>query len=251
MFIQETEGICRLCVPFENLTTSVFLLMTQEGPVLYDCATTAADVENVVLPALMERGIAPENLRSIVISHAHADHSGGLTALLQYAPDLEVIARKCGQGVYTPADGEVLFGSLRALHLPGHTMDCLGLYDLHTDTLLTADALQLRGIGRFGCSLAAPEDYIRTIERIRCLAPYRILTAHAYEPYGEKAEGAAEIARYLCGCIETLEEIKAFVIAHRDLAAEEIAEAFRTQHPQWPLLPKTTVRHILEALVIS
>lgn len=247
-FVQETESVFRLRVPFENLTTSVFLLLTQEGPVLYDCATTAEDVENVIFPALSERGITPQNLRAVVLSHAHGDHSGGLETLLQYAPQLPVIARKCEAEAYAPSDGEVLFGSLRALHLPGHTADCLGLYDLNTDTLLTADALQLMGIERFGCSLAAPGDYVRTIERIRRLMPRRILTAHAYVPYGERAEGAAEIARYLDGCLDVLAEIKAFVAAHRQLEVEEIAETFRAQHPHWPLLPKTTVKHLLQEM---
>lgn len=239
-FNPETEGIFRLCVPFENLTTSVFLLLTQEGPVLYDCATTSEDVKTVILPALAELRIAPQDLRGLVVSHAHADHSGGLATLQEHAPQVPVIT------AHTAAEAEVLFGSLRALHLPGHTADCLGLYDLNTDTLLTADALQLMGIGRFGCSLAVPEDYVQTIEKIRRLAPRRILTAHAYVPYGNRAEGAAEIARYLDGCLDVLAEIKAFVAAQRHLAAEEITEAFRAQHPHWPLLPKTTVKHLLK-----
>ena len=193
LFEREAAGIYRLRVPFENLTTSVFLLLTQEGPVLYDCATTSEDVKTVILPALAELRIAPQDLRGLVVSHAHADHSGGLATLQEHAPQVPVIT------AHTAAEAEVLFGSLRALHLPGHTADCLGLYELNTDTLLTADALQLMGIGRFGCSLAAPEDYVQTIEKIRRLAPCRILTAHAYVPYGNRAEGAAEIARCACG----------------------------------------------------
>lgn len=251
VFVQETTEILRLRVPFEKLTTSVFLLLTQEGPVLYDCATTAQDVENVILPALRERGVAPQDLRALILSHAHADHSGGMAALLRHAPKLQVIAQnaqKYDAPVHVPSDGEMLFGSLRALHLPGHTADCLGLYDVRTDTLLTSDALQLMGIDRFGCSLAAPEDYVRTIEKIRRLAPRRILTAHAYVPYGDRAEGAMEIARYLGGCEDVLAEIKAFVAAHRHMEAEDITAAFRAQHPHWPLLPKTTVRHLLQEI---
>ena len=249
VFIQETKEIFRLRVPFENLTTSVFLLETAKGPVLYDCATTSKDVEQVILPALAEIGVAPEELRALVLSHAHADHSGGMTALLQHAPNLPVIAQNAQKydiAVQVPSDGEMLFGSLRALHLPGHTADCLGLYDVMTGTLLTADALQLQGIDRFGCSLAAPDEYVKTIEKIRRLAPHRILTAHAYVPYGERAEGAAEITRYLDECLEVLAQIKAFVAAHRHMEAEAIALAFRAAHPKWPTLPKTTVKNLLK-----
>ena len=245
-FTQEAEGIFRLRVPFENLTTSVFLLLTKAGPVLYDCATTAEDVENVILPALREQGLAPQELRAVVISHAHGDHSGGLMTLLQRAPELTVIARKSEISTCIPSDGEMLFGGLRALYLPGHTADCLGLHDLNTDTLLTADALQLQGIDRFGCSLALPEEYVKTIEKIRCLAPRRLLTAHQYLPYGDRAEGMAEIARYLDGCLDVLAEIKTFVAVHRHLTAKEITEAFCAQHPHWPLLSQTTVKYLLK-----
>ena len=236
LFEREAAGIYRLRVPFENLTTSVFLLVTPEGPVLYDCATTSEDVETVILPALAERRIAPQDLRAVVLSHAHADHNGGLAALREHTPDVPVIT------AHTAAEAEVLFGCLQALHLPGHTADCLGVYDLRTGTLLTADALQLMGVARFGCSLAAPEDYVQTIEKIRRLAPDRILPAHAYVPYGDRAEGTAEITRYLDGCLDVLAEIKAFVAEHQHWAAEEITDAFRAQHPHWPQLPKSTVK---------
>ena len=65
------DGLYRLWVPFETVQTSVFLLLTPEGPVLYDCATTAQDVETLILPALARMGFSPGRLHAIVISHAH------------------------------------------------------------------------------------------------------------------------------------------------------------------------------------
>lgn len=240
LFEQEAAGVYRLRVPFEDLTTSVFLLETPEGPVLYDCATTSEDVEQVILPALAEMGVAPEELRALVLSHAHADHSGGEAALRQHAPQIAVIT------AHTAADGDILFDGWQTLHLPGHALDCLGLYDQSTGVLLTGDALQLRGIGRFGCGLAAPNAYLQTIEKVRTLAPQVILTAHTYAPHGDRAEGAAERARYLDGCADAAREIAAFVGVHRQRTAEEIAAAFRAQHADWPLLPKSTVKNILK-----
>ena len=110
MFIQEAENLYRLWVPFEKIATSVFLLLTPEGPVLYDCATTAEDVERVILPALERMHIAPAQLRALVISHAHGDHNGGMAMLLQHAPQLKVIARKQTENGFVPKDGETLFG---------------------------------------------------------------------------------------------------------------------------------------------
>lgn len=249
MFIKEAEGLYRLRVPFENIATSIFLLLTPAGPVLYDCATTAADVEKVILPALGQLGIAPEQLHALVLSHAHGDHSGGLTGLTRHAPQMCVLAQapeKYTAPVRAVQDQELLFGSIDALHLPGHTSDCLGLYDRRTHTLLSADALQWRGIGRYGCAVTYPDAYRKTIERIRCLMPDRILASHEYVPYGEKAEGAEQITRYLDSCLEALHEIEAFVIGHRDMDTKMITEAFRAQHQQWPLLPEITVACLLQ-----
>ena len=93
MFVQEAEGLYRLRVPFENIATSVFLLRTPAGPVLYDCATTAEDVENVILPALNQLGIAPAQLHALVLSHAHGDHCGGMSALARYAPQMCILGQ--------------------------------------------------------------------------------------------------------------------------------------------------------------
>ena len=246
-FHQEAPCVYRLWVPFENLNTSVFLLLTPEGPVLYDCATTAQDVEAVILPALAQMGIRPEQLHAIVVSHAHGDHCGGLATLLQHAPQLRVVAvdpQLRPGSAYVPSDGELLFGCMQALYLPGHTADCLALYDRRNDLLLTADALQLQGIGRYGCAVTLPDGYAASIARIRTLAPHTILTSHPYAPYGEKASDPAEVARYLDGCLAALEEIRTFTLEHPHQDAETIAAAFRAEHPQWPLLPAVTVRSL-------
>ena len=44
MFQEQIKDIYRLVVPFENLYTSVFLMRTNQGNALVDCATYAKDV---------------------------------------------------------------------------------------------------------------------------------------------------------------------------------------------------------------
>ena len=44
-FCEEMPGIYRLRVPFEGIYTSVFLVTSEEGAILVDCATTAEDVD--------------------------------------------------------------------------------------------------------------------------------------------------------------------------------------------------------------
>ena len=81
-FYKETEGIYRLRVPFENIYTSVFLLTAAERPILVDCATTASDVDECILPALAALGYALSDIGAIVLTHRHADHAGGLARIL-------------------------------------------------------------------------------------------------------------------------------------------------------------------------
>ena len=80
LFQREAEGIYRLKVPFEDLYTSVFLIISEEGRFLVDCATNAYDVDKVILPALEKMGFGLCDISAIVVTHRHGDHapcSGG------------------------------------------------------------------------------------------------------------------------------------------------------------------------------
>ena len=51
-FYKEEDAIYRLRVPFAAIYTSVFLIESDEGDVLVDCATTSDDVDLRIIPAL-------------------------------------------------------------------------------------------------------------------------------------------------------------------------------------------------------
>ena len=74
-FEEEYEGVLRLKVPFERIDTSVFLIEA-DAPILVDCATTAEDVDGVILPALKARGYTLSHLKTLVLTHSHGDHAG-------------------------------------------------------------------------------------------------------------------------------------------------------------------------------
>lgn len=61
-FLQEQKGIYRLKVPFDDLYTSVFLVVTPQRLILVDCATTADDVELCIIPALEQMGKSAANV---------------------------------------------------------------------------------------------------------------------------------------------------------------------------------------------
>ena len=196
-FYREVDGIYRLRVPFEGIYTSVFLVEHPSGTLLVDCATTDADVEQYILPALQARGIAPTALRGIVVTHRHGDHAGGLERLLTAAPGIEVIR-----------DARPLFEGVCTYPMAGHTLDCIGLWDRRTHTLISGDGLQGAGVDKYPCYTQSREAYIQTVERLQNDAHVEnLLFSHAYEPWNcDRAIGRAEVLRCLRDCLAQLEK---------------------------------------------
>ena len=83
---QIDQGLFRLLVPFEELTTTVYVVLCPTGVALIDSATTQYDAEQVILPALREHGIALTDVRYLLLTHDHGDHAGGAPYLLEHLP---------------------------------------------------------------------------------------------------------------------------------------------------------------------
>lgn len=195
-FHEEVNGIYRLKVPFEELYTSVFLVKSTCGFILVDCATTARDVEAYILPALKNTGLSLKDIRYLVLTHNHQDHAGGMQRLLELSPNLQVITTK-----------QPFASSLEICEMKGHTLDCIGLLDKRSGTLLSGDALQGYGVGKYRCSLKSKEEYIKTIEKIKKDKRIEnVLFSHAYEPWNtDGAFGREEVEGRLKDCIEYVE----------------------------------------------
>ena len=178
-FEREIGEIYRLKVPFDNLYTSVFLIKTDGVNVLVDCATTDSDVDEIIVPALLEQGLSVADIKYLVLTHKHGDHAGGRHRLLQLNPSLEIIC----------SVRENFVNGLTMYEMKGHTLDCVGVFDTRTGTLLSGDGLQGYGIGRYPCSLASDEEYVKTVEFVKNNGEIKnVLFSHAYEPW--KKDGA-------------------------------------------------------------
>ena len=173
IFEKETEGIYRLRIPFDTLYTSVFLVESERGPILVDCATTGDDVERYILPALSDRGYRATDLFALVLSHKHGDHAGGLPRLKELTPNLTVITDPC-----------TLTKHLSVYPLGGHTEDAIGLLDTRTGTLIAADGIQGGGVDKYRTSVQNANAYLATLKRIEDDSRIQsLLFSHAYEPW--------------------------------------------------------------------
>jgi glyoxylase-like metal-dependent hydrolase (beta-lactamase superfamily II) len=95
-------------------------------------------------------------------------------------------------GPDTALDGELEPGAtidlggmqLEVLHLPGHSLGHLGIYDATTGTAVVSDAVMGHGFDTMAGARAGPPPYVdldayrATISRLRDLAPARLGTAH-------------------------------------------------------------------------
>ena len=193
IFYKETDKIFRLRVPFEDLYTSVFLIDADSTKILVDTATYSDDVDRYILPALKKMGYTLPDVSALVLTHKHADHSGGLSRILSLAPGLEVVR-----------DIRELSDELCSYPIAGHTKDSIGVLDTRTGTLISGDGLQGAGIGKYRCSVADKVEYLKTIERIKKDERIEnILFSHAYEPwYKDSIFGREKVLDILSKCTE-------------------------------------------------
>ena len=195
-FEKIVDGIYRLKIPFDTVYTSVFLVLTESGRVLVDCATTDHDVDGYIIPALRELGIKPTDIEAIVITHNHGDHAGGLERILHHAPDIEVIREAC-----------MISDELSAYPLYGHAKNMIGLLDTRTGTLISGDGLQGAGVDKYRAYAENKRAYYETLERIKQDERIENLVfSHAYEPWYRDHIFGRE------GVLEAIEECKKYII---------------------------------------
>ena len=193
-FSEEARGIYRLKVPFKVIYTSVFLIEQEGRRLLVDCATTAEDVDNCILPALAKRGLAVTDLDALVLTHSHGDHAGGLARLQELSPSLAVIT-----------DTRPLFGALSIYPLAGHTEDSIGVLDVRTGTLISGDGLQGAGVWKYRCYTKDRAAYFKTLQRIENDDRIKnILFSHAYEPWCKDSVAGRES---VLACLQVCAEV--------------------------------------------
>lgn len=196
-------GLYRIQVPFEAIYTTVYVVKYPTGVALIDSGDMGSDIDDYVLPALIQLGIHTKDVQYLLLTHDHGDHAGGIQRLSECFPDAAIKAPfHLSLPHFAPlTDGELLLNGLQVLFLPGHNAHSVGYFDVATKTLLSGDCLQLSGVDKYRGGVGEPSLYEKSIEKLLGMDILRIAAAHEYDPYGALAEGHMEVERYLRYCL--------------------------------------------------
>jgi glyoxylase-like metal-dependent hydrolase (beta-lactamase superfamily II) len=165
-------------------------LLTGRVPTLIDAGVGDQRHLDRLQAALDDHG--RQTLSQVLVTHGHSDHASGAPAIAKRWPKVTFrkmpwpdVDREIEVGWVPLRDHELVEagdGALRVVHTPGHAPDHLCFLDEPSGTLFCGDLAILGGTvvipaSRGGCLV----DYLESIERVRALAPRRLLPAHGDE----------------------------------------------------------------------
>ena len=160
IFEPDIGNIKLLKVPFGGDWTGV-TLVDGKKKILIDSGARDSDVDEVIVPALLNEGYSLRGLDYLVNTHSHGDHIGGVARIRELAPDICVAAAEVDRNnVENPSalavrtrgkypavspvpqsylkgarvdkalrNGETLAGILTLIETPGHDTGYVCWYD--------------------------------------------------------------------------------------------------------------------------
>jgi hydroxyacylglutathione hydrolase len=212
MFDVVDPGVVQIKLPKPAAHAYLFL---GARTALVDCGTSESTP--ALVRALRVLGVSTSAVSLVVLTHEHADHSGGAWAFpdaLLAAHPLAAAKLRHGDehathGTYTRSpDVELTHASavhlgdfaFRVVHTPGHTSGSICLYERSRGLLVTGDTAYARGTLSLVSASGARGDHVASIERLAALPARLMLPGHGHvseDPGRDLLETAAAARRDL------------------------------------------------------
>jgi glyoxylase-like metal-dependent hydrolase (beta-lactamase superfamily II) len=152
-------------------------------------------------------------LAAILVTHAHPDHAPGAVQLSEEtgAPVMALRPQKGQGGLREDQVVDVGGARLRCVRTPGHSADHVAFFEEDAGALFTGDAV----LGRGTTVINPPEGdlaaYLRSLDRMRDLAPRTIFPGHGPTVF----DGPAKLEEYA---------------AHRAMREGQVIDAIKNGH---------------------
>ena len=154
----------------------IWLVTTNEGSIVIDPGESSKTINFIKDNQL--------NLKAILITHHHFDHTGGINEILSHFPvdvfgpfnnGIKNVNKKLKDG-----DKINIIGiEFKIIEIPGHTLDHIAFYSESEEAIFCGDTLFVGGCGRV--FEGNPPQMRSSLEKLRCLPPQtRIFCAHEY-----------------------------------------------------------------------
>ena len=161
---------------------SAWLLETDQGLILFD--SLYGELTDIAIDGIRELGFDPNNIRYLIVSHAHYDHVGGARRFQEEFGAVVMMTEADWNMTEEPAiyqeyqkpirhlsvsDGSTLnLGRtrLRFIQTPGHTSGVLSTRFTVYDNGYPHDALLFGGVGLNFSGVERTEMYINSVQRL-------------------------------------------------------------------------------------
>jgi glyoxylase-like metal-dependent hydrolase (beta-lactamase superfamily II) len=193
---------------------------------------------------LEEVALAAGSVAAVLVTHDHPDHAPGAVrfATMTRAP-LHAFRL---DGAEPLRDGHVLRAGaieITAVHTPGHTADHLAFWCAADRALFTGDAVLGRGTSFIDPPQGDLAKYLRSLHRMRDLAPATIYPGHG----PVVLDARAKLEEYIAHRAEREAQVLA-AIAAGDVTIPEMVERIYADYPVdvKPLAERSVLAHLLK-----
>jgi len=181
----------------DGLCSNIYVIGKQEVVVV---DTGVGNYANPVWPQLEELGIMPDNVKGVVLTHAHHDHAMGTFIILQRANpkvfvhnlDTRYIASRLGDNLIKVEEGDVIETELcpfRVIWTPGHTEGGMCLYNEEGKILISGDTAFADGYyGNYVGESGSIESMVESLRKLSELEVDIMMPGHGSPIF----EGAGE-----------------------------------------------------------
>lgn len=181
----------------EGLCSNIYVVGRDEAVVI---DTGVGNPANPVWPQLEELGVAPNNVKGVVLTHAHHDHAIGAFIILQMADpkvyvhrlDAQYIASHIGPNLVKVEDGDTIpteLWPLEVIWTPGHTKGGMCLYAREQGILFSGDTVFPDGYyGAYYGESGSLQEMVGSLRRLSELDVEVMLPGHGWPVF----EGAGD-----------------------------------------------------------